>query len=127
MSEQEPASEQFTQSFAKVLNRHGYGFQFSVLKKADELRKQGRSMWRLEACEFPVEVQGAGTRVDFVLERGDHGSRRRPLYMLAECKRANPALSNWCFVRAHTLIAVRGGIRLTESLRSASCARRTVV
>lgn len=100
MSEQGQVSEQFTQSFAKVLNRHGYGFQFSILKKADELIKQRRSAWQLEACEFPVDVQGAGTRIDFVLQRAARFYHPTPLYLLAECKRANPALSNWCFVRA---------------------------
>ena len=37
MENREAKGDQFTDSFAKVLNRHGYGFQFSVLKKADEL------------------------------------------------------------------------------------------
>lgn len=98
MSEQ--SNDHFAQSFAKVLNRHGYGFQFSVLKKADELIQNRWCTWRLEACEFPVEVQGAGTRIDFVLRNAEHGYRYTPIYLLAECKRANPALSNWCFVRA---------------------------
>jgi hypothetical protein len=102
MENREAKGDQFTDSFAKVLNRHGYGFQFSVLRKADELAKQNKSAWRLEACEFPVEVQGAGTRIDFVLSRSSWAPRtaRSPLYLIAECKRANPALSNWCFVRA---------------------------
>ena len=60
-------TEQFTHSFAKVLNRHGYGFQFSILRKADELIKQRRCACELEACEFPVAVKGAGTRIDFIL------------------------------------------------------------
>ncbi len=41
---EEETSEQFTQSFAKVLNRHGYGFQFSILKKAADLIKQRNRM-----------------------------------------------------------------------------------
>ena len=45
--------------------------------------------------EFPVEVQGQGTRIDFILKH-----RTMPTYMLAECKRANPAVSNWCFAEA---------------------------
>ncbi|HET6889825.1 MAG TPA: hypothetical protein VFH31_01880 [Pyrinomonadaceae bacterium] len=101
MSEpQEEISELFTQSFAKVLNRHGYGFQFSVLKKVDELVRHRKTGWSFEACEFPVQVQGAGTRVDFVLSRASGRYNSTPLYLIAECKRANPSLSNWCFVRA---------------------------
>ena len=82
--------------FGKALNTHGYGFHYSVLKLAQALLEQGESQWIFEAAEFPVQVQGEGTRIDFVL-RLRHGL---PLYLLAECKRANPALSNWCFARA---------------------------
>ena len=32
-------SEQIRNSFQKALNRHGYGFQFGVLKIAEELAK----------------------------------------------------------------------------------------
>jgi hypothetical protein len=97
----EEISDQFTQSFAKVLSGHGYGFQFSVLKKAEEvIKKLLRVQWIFEACEFPVEVQGAGTRIDFILCRTSRGSLAPPLFLVAECKRANPALSNWCFIRA---------------------------
>jgi hypothetical protein len=99
-SSNQEISEQFSNSFAKVLNRHGYGFQFSVLKKAHELANQKKSAWQFEACEFPVEVQGAGTRIDFVLSREPFRSDFSFVYLIAECKRANPALSNWCFVRA---------------------------
>ena len=79
----------------KVLDRHGYGFHYSVLRKCQALYDEGRSEWGFEAAEFPVEVRGAATRVDFILK-----SRSGPWYMLAECKRVNPALSNWCFVTA---------------------------
>lgn len=57
MADQQGTIDQFTNSFAKVLNRHGYGFQFSILRKADELIKQRRCVWKLEACEFPVEFR----------------------------------------------------------------------
>lgn len=89
---------QVEQSFAKVLNRNGYGFQFSVIKKAHELGVAAKSAWKLETIELPVEVRGSGTRIDFVLRKRAHHSK--PFFLLAECKRANPSLSNWCFVRA---------------------------
>lgn len=84
--------------FENVLNRHGYGFHYSVLKKLDDLRKTSKSAFVFEAAEFPVEVNNQPTRIDFVLRRAN--SRERPLLILAECKRANPALSNWCFTKA---------------------------
>ena len=95
-------AERVLAGFEKALNRHGYGFQSAVIKCAKELFEQNRSRWVFQVAEFPVEVQKSGTRVDFILSRVDRNFafNRRPFFMLAECKRANPALSNWCFVRA---------------------------
>lgn len=81
--------------FGKVINTHGYGFHYSVLRLAHGLADRNASQWAFVAAEFPVQVQGEGTRIDFVLRL-----RHSPIYLLAECKRANPALSNWCFARA---------------------------
>jgi hypothetical protein len=65
------------------------------MKHAQKLSEQGKSKWLFEAAEFPVQVQKEGTRIDFILKL-----QESPIYLLAECKRANPALSNWCFARA---------------------------
>jgi len=88
--------------FEKVLNQHGYGFQYSALKVAAEAYDRQQSNWYFEVAEFPVEVQRSGTRIDFILRRSSRSypHNRRPFFLLAECKRANPALSNWCFARA---------------------------
>ena len=81
----------------KRLNQHGYGFQYALIRY---LREKGMN-WYLEATEFPVEVSATfiaatkDTRIDFVFRYG-----ARNIFLVAECKRANPALSNWCFVRA---------------------------
>jgi hypothetical protein len=82
--------------FGKALNIHGYGFQHSVLRLANKLFEQNKSGWIFEAAEFPVQVQGEGTRIDFILRLKSY----LPIYLLAECKRANPALANWCFSKA---------------------------
>lgn len=88
-------SDQVAQEFINTLNRHGYAFQFAVLNEAKRLRESGMSALDFEVSEFPVQVRGASTRIDFVLKKRDG-----PLRLVAECKRANPALSNWCFARA---------------------------
>src|ERR1700745_4338287 len=96
--------EQVRNSFEKALNRHGYGFQFSVLEIAENLAKKvdedERSRWNFLFSEVPVEVQGAGTRIDFILSSSRTGPSSTFFYLICECKRANPALSNWCFIRA---------------------------
>lgn len=96
--------EQVRNSFQRALNRHGYGFQFSVLKIAEQLAKKvdedERSKWNFLFSEVPVQVQGFGTRIDFVLSKSRSSPSSRLFYLVCECKRANPALSNWCFIRA---------------------------
>src|SRR5262249_8923505 len=75
---------------------HGYGFQYAVLAAAERLFKPGLgSPWRHPVAEFPVEINHVHSHVDIILEH-----YRRPMMMVGECKRANPALRNWCFLRA---------------------------
>lgn len=103
MSEQEEAHRtRVATAFNKVLNTHGYGFHYSMLEKLNELYDKSRSLWYFEAAEFPVEVNGHGTRVDLILRRTASGGFRgtTPFFLLAECKRVNPALGNWCFIKA---------------------------
>jgi hypothetical protein len=78
----------------KTLNRHGYSFQYSVIAHADVLFKRMLSPWRAPIPEFPVEIQGYGTRIDTILQHRD-----RPFFLIIETKRANPSLSNWCFLK----------------------------
>jgi hypothetical protein len=93
--------------FEDTLNRHGYGFQHAVLKKVADMRTSTPqlSAFSVEVAEFPVEAD-KNTKIDFIAQRiaplpypGNHGVCPR-MFLLAECKRVNPALSNWCFIRA---------------------------
>ncbi len=105
----ETYEQKLEKAFEKTLNRHGYGFQYSVLELASTLCNSNSSEWVFEAAEFPVQVQGEGTHIDFILRH--RGNRLAfAFYLLAECKRANPSLSNWCFARAP--IVVRNRSRL---------------
>lgn len=81
----------------KVLNRHGYAFQHSVVRAAVDAHRAGRSPWRLEVAEFPVSVGTFSTRIDAVLAR-DYGHRTSML--VVECKRVDPKMGKWCFMRA---------------------------
>ena len=63
-----------------------------MIRFVDGLYTHGQPEWELEASEYPVSVQSMQTRIDFILRK------RKPLvYLIAECKRVNPAFSNWCF------------------------------
>jgi hypothetical protein len=82
---------------ARILNTHGYSFQYAVIKAAITYfgDKSSPSPWRFEVAEFPVEVNDRSTHIDFIL-KNIHES----FYLVAECKRVNPAVKNWCFVKA---------------------------
>jgi hypothetical protein len=86
--------------FQSALNRQGYPFQYAVIRRADELWNQRCSRWVFEASEFPVEVQGYHTRIDFVLSQYSESQKGPFRFLIAECKRANPALHDWLFARA---------------------------
>ena len=80
--------------FRKALDQHGYSFQYAVLRIVNELHKVN-SPWFPVVPEFGVEAKGRDTRIDFVL-----GTRTARLFLVCECKRANPATANWCFAQA---------------------------
>jgi hypothetical protein len=89
-------AEHVAGKLTEALNRHGHAFQHRLLKEAEDNYEAVISRtWLFEASELPVESNGQGTRIDFVLM-----SRRTPMYLVCECKRSNPAISNWCFAKA---------------------------
>jgi hypothetical protein len=79
---------------AHQLNIHGYGFQYAILNVAKKCFEDQISPWIFEVSEFPVEINGASTHIDFILRNSNE-----PFFIIAECKRADPAVSNWCFVK----------------------------
>jgi hypothetical protein len=98
------AKENMTQNlnaiFESVLNQHGHPFQYAVIRRANELYDEKHSPWVFEASEFPVEVRDQQTRIDFVLSQRGELPLEPFRFLVAECKRANPSLSNWFFVRS---------------------------
>ena len=87
--------EEIVRDIRKSLDTHGYSFQYAVLHYANELKDQGRSDWIFEAAEFPVEVSGAITHIDFILK-----TQSQRVRLVAECKRADPGRNKWCFIKA---------------------------
>lgn len=99
MTTQNDPLENVRRSFEEAFNMQGFGFHHSVLRRAFELSNLGGSAWLLEAIEVPVEVRGKDTRVDFVLSLRSYNEQQPHIYLLAECKRVNPAYGMWCFGR----------------------------
>lgn len=86
---------EISQKLKHALDSNGFSFQHSVIRRADELLRKQESAWRLEGSEIPVEIGGSITHVDFVLR---HGKSSR--FLVAECKRVDPARGYWCFAKA---------------------------
>jgi len=88
---------QLADRFTKTLNSHGYAFQYAVIAEIKRLFEEDRQRqsYSPAASEFPVAVHGSTTKIDFIL-RNVHQS----IYLVCECKRVNPAMANWCFLRA---------------------------
>jgi hypothetical protein len=87
---QQTASE----GLQSVLNRHGYGFHYAILKHCLAARFDGSipyRRWEFAVDEYPVELKGERTHIDFVLGSGTH-------LLVAECKRVRGV--RWGFARA---------------------------
>ncbi len=84
-----------SKAFRDLLNRHGYSLQYSLLRTLIQLRADSLSPWEFEASEFPIAINGTHSRTDLVLRH-----MTKPAYLIGECKRADPAMKEWCFVRA---------------------------
>jgi hypothetical protein len=63
--------------------------------------------------EFPVRVQGADTRIDLILQH-----RTKPIYLVVETKRANPALAYWCFAKSGLRGEWASNVLYSEILRN---------
>lgn len=79
------------------LQEQGYGFHSAVVNELEGLYQENKSRWLFQTSELPVENNSKETQIDIVLK---HNSK--PYFMVLECKRANPAYSNWCFVKTHS-------------------------
>ena len=84
-------NETIANEFKRVLNTHGYPFQEAVLRRIGA----AGSRWEAWLPEFPVSIQGHSTRIDIVLT-----TEERDKFIICECKRANPAIANWCFAKS---------------------------
>ncbi len=81
--------------FHQSINQHGYSFQYSIIQKIIDLSKNNAFPWYVEVSEFPVNVNDNDLHIDFILKHHEE-----QIYIIAECKRANPALSDWCYARS---------------------------
>ena len=93
MNEQE--NSDVGERFRRTLNRHGHSFQYTVVKRALDLNRERRSEWEYLDSEFPVIVNNKSTRIDFIFCKA-----RPTIFLIAECKRVNPAYSDWCFANS---------------------------
>src|SRR5687768_6819211 len=84
------------QGFAKLLNAHGYSYQYAVITRLEELLRSKKSTWRFAGAEVPVRQGEKDGHVDFLCY-AETGNPRHSLILVAECKNVDPAKGYWCF------------------------------
>jgi hypothetical protein len=89
------SGENVSDLLKKTLDIHGFGFHYAVMKRAEELRFTKQTNWVLKGTEFPVINKNQSTHIDFV-----YMNEYQNTFLIGECKRADPAKANWCFVKA---------------------------
>jgi hypothetical protein len=109
-------NDELVKAFITTLNQHGYAFQAAVTNEVKRLFSSKLSSLSAEVGEFPVTVQGQPTRIDLVLRH-----QSIPLVVVCECKRVNPAFSNWCFAHVpHPVRTAGSEYLITDHLRRLS-------
>ncbi len=66
------------------------------MRRGEELFSSKKSRLLFECVEFPVVAGGQTTHIDFILS----SYKSANTFVVAECKRADPAKALWCFARA---------------------------
>lgn len=77
-----------------ALSHHGHGFQFAFINELLHLALDRRIDWKVEAVEFPFEVNGQPGHTDILL-RNEHA------VAVVECKNVRAGLSSWAFARSN--------------------------
>src|SRR5688500_12031654 len=95
MTDTSTEGEQLSPEIRKVLNTHGYGLQYAALRRVEQLNSSEETPWVFDGAEVPVVAGNIPVHIDFILR-----SKTQQTYLIAECKRADPATARWCFVRA---------------------------
>ena len=82
--------------FLCELNCHGHSFQRTMLRAI----VKHNTGWDAMPSEFPVQVSGRDSRIDFMLRRRVAFPSDPRYLLVCETKRVNPALGDWCFAGA---------------------------
>ena len=76
------AADALNESLQKVVNSHGHGLHYAVIREMERLSNSRRFPWHLAGVEVPVIARGQDTRIDIVLRHHHH-----PVFLVCECKR----------------------------------------
>jgi hypothetical protein len=74
-----------------AVNEQGYLFR----EACEHVLRARQTQWEVRACEYPVSLQGQGTRIDIVLRAKSPSYPE--IFALVECKRAAPEYVIWLF------------------------------
>lgn len=93
-------------SFLSELNKHGHGFAAKVLAEChghqQVVEHWSKSEWLARSREYPVALAGRDFHIDGLLQLRVASATPAMRYAVLECKRVDPALKDWCFIRAES-------------------------
>src|SRR3989344_1923284 len=74
----------------KALCEDGLLFQLKCLRRIEKT-----ALFVLVAEEYPVDINGLTTRIDFIFSNQDKTDEH---FLIFECKKANPDYKTWIFL-----------------------------
>ncbi len=86
--------------FRQALQEHGHAFHYATIKAIERASTIQDSGWHFVASEVPIALNGEEVHADLIFRSHRH-------YLIGECKRVNPAYSQWLF--AQTRFTTGGG------------------
>jgi hypothetical protein len=89
------------------LNVHGFGFHYSVIARIEQFGEEFG--WDFVGAEVPLGLAEQDVHADFIFR-----CQRKHLYLVGECKRADPAVSHWGFARSRYSIGIDAPVTVDE-------------
>ena len=98
-NDQSQIGDRVSIAFEKNLNAHGHAYQNAITRKFKQMRGS-ETLWDIEGTEIPVTSGGINTHIDLVCSiLYDYQGQDNRFFLVAECKRADPATAIWCFAK----------------------------
>lgn len=95
--------------YRQAMREHGHAFHYAVIAAIERASRENGLGWRFMASEVPLSLNGDEVHADFIFQNGAR-------FLIGECKRVNPAYSEWLFGRTRYTTAGKPTLATVEEL-----------